>query len=149
MNGSVDPAAVARGVTFAVALVALLVAHQLGDHVVQTDRQAGGKAAHGRSALAAMAGHLIGYHVAAAALLVGTFALLGLPLSLPGAVAGLAWSAGTHAVLDRRTPVRWLLRMTGSPAFAEAITPVCGLYVADQALHQVALLGSALLIAVL
>jgi hypothetical protein len=138
-----------RSVVFGVALVILLVAHQVGDHVVQTDQQAGGKAGAGTPAVAAMAGHLAGYHALAAVLLVGTFSLLGLPLTVAGTLAGLGFSAITHAVLDRRRPVRALLRLLGAPRFAETSTPVCGVYAADQALHQLALLVSALLIATL
>ncbi|MFF4648101.1 hypothetical protein [Streptomyces sp. NPDC001389] len=48
--------------------------------------------------------------------LVWLFLPLPLPLSVTGLAAGLAWSAATHAVLDRRWPVRWLLQRTGSPA---------------------------------
>ena len=138
-----------RPVAFLVALAALLVAHQLGDHVLQTDRQAGDKAGQGASAVRAMAGHLAGYHVAAAALLLGTFSVLDLPLTWLGVAAGLAFSALTHGLLDRRWPVRALLVRTGSARFAESTAPVCGMYAADQALHQAALLISALLIALL
>jgi hypothetical protein len=138
-----------RPVVFLVALAALLVAHQLGDHVLQTDRQAGDKAGRGTSAVRAMAGHLAGYHVAAAALLLGTFSVLDLPLTWLGVAAGLAFSALTHGLLDRRWPVRALLVRTGSARFAESTAPVCGMYAADQALHQAALLISALLIALL
>lgn len=153
MTRSFDPAtpalaeALLRSVVFGVALVILLVAHQVGDHVVQTDQQAGGKAGAGAPAVRAMVGHLAGYHAVAAVLLVGTFAVLGLPLTLVGTLAGLGFSALTHAVLDRRRPVRALLRALGSPRFAETTAPVCGVYAADQALHQIALLISALLIA--
>ncbi|MGE5829005.1 MAG: DUF3307 domain-containing protein [Micromonosporaceae bacterium] len=139
------PEVLSRAVVFVVALLVLLVAHQVGDHVLQTDRQALGKATRWR----ALAGHLASYHLTAAALLVGTDALLRLPISGRGLAAGLAFSVITHAVLDRRWPVRAILRATGSPQFAEATTPVNGLYVADQALHQLALLVSALLIATL
>lgn len=137
------PEVLSRCVVFAVALLVLVVAHQVGDHVVQTDQQAQAKASRWR----ALAGHLAGYHLTAVVLLVGTDTLLGLPISARGLVAGLAFSALTHALLDRRWPVRAILRATRSPEFAEATTPVCGLYVADQALHQLALLISALLIA--
>jgi hypothetical protein len=138
-----------RPVIFVVALVVLLVAHQVGDHVFQTDHQAVHKSDGGGSAALAMAGHLASYHTFAAILLVATFLLLGLPLTVLGAVAGLAFSALTHGLLDRRWPVRWLLRRTGSAKFAEATTPVSGMYAADQALHHLALLVSALLIATL
>ena len=149
MTRSFDPTTLSRSVVFVVALVVLLVAHQIGDHVVQTDHQAARKAGTGTAAVRAMAGHLIGYHVVAAVLIVSTFALLGLPLTIGGMLAGLGFSALTHAVLDRRVVVRALLRALGSPQFAESTSPVCGLYAADQALHHLALLVSALLIALL
>jgi hypothetical protein len=145
MSSVPDPMVVARAATFAVVLLVLYVGHQLGDHVAQTDRQAEGKACAGRRGWTAMAGHLAGYHASVAVLLAGTTAVLGLPLSPWGIAAGLAFSAATHALLDRRWPVRAILRATGSPRFAELTTPVCGMYAADQALHLLALLVSALL----
>jgi hypothetical protein len=141
-----DPTTVTRSVVFAVSLVALLVAHQLGDHVVQTDRQAAGKA-EDRGWWRPMIGHLAGYHATAAVVVVGTGAMLSLPLTVRGVVAGLAFSALTHGLLDRRWPVRAILRAAGSPRFAETTAPICGIYAADQALHKLALLISALLIA--
>ena len=147
MPRSFDPATPLRAVVFVVALVVLLVAHQVGDHVIQTDHQAAGKAGPGLTALWAMLGHLAGYHAVAAVLLVGTFGVLGLPLTWGGVLAGVAFSALTHAALDRRWTVRTILRRLGSPQFAESTGPVCGMYAADQALHQLSLLGSALLIA--
>ncbi len=133
--------------TFGVALLALLIGHQLGDHIAQTDRQADNKAAKGRAGLRAMAGHLLTYHLTAGAVLAGTALTLELPLSATGLVAGFGFSVASHAVLDRRTPVRQLLRLTRSAVFAEQTSPVCGMYVADQALHWLSLLISALLIA--
>jgi Protein of unknown function (DUF3307) len=147
MARSFEPATPSPAVVFAVALVVLLVAHQVGDHVAQTDSQAGAKTGSGWPAVVAMAGHLAGYHAWAGGLLIGAFAMLGLTLTVPGLAAGLAFSAITHALLDRRWPVRAILRATGSPRFADTTSPVCGMYAADQALHQLALLISALLIA--
>jgi Protein of unknown function (DUF3307) len=148
-----DPETLTRSVVFAVSLVALLVAHQVGDHVAQSDRQAARKAdpqTYGRgAALRAMAGHLVGYHLTVLVVVLGTAAVLRLPLTVTGVVAAMAFSVLTHGLLDLRWPVRALLRATGSPSFAEATTPVCGLYAADQALHRLALLVSALLLAVL
>ena len=149
MAPALEPTVVTRSVVFAVSLVALLVAHQVGDHIVQSDSQASGKVARGWSGARAMAGHLASYHAIAAFLLIVTFVVLGLPLTVGGALAGLGFSAATHAVIDRRWPVRAILHATRAPKFAAATTPVCGMYAADQALHKVALLGSALLIAVL
>jgi hypothetical protein len=144
-----DLAVVTRSVVFTVALLALMVAHQVGDHVLQTDRQAAGKAEPGHRWWWPMLGHLAGYHATAAVVVVGTGAVLGLPLTVRGVLAGLAFSAVTHGLLDRRWPVRAILRAAGSPGFAEATAPVCGIYAADQALHKLALLISALLMAAL
>jgi hypothetical protein len=149
MARSFDPTTLSRAVVFVVALVVLLVSHQLGDHVLQTDHQAAGKAGTGWAARWAMLGHLAGYHGGALLLLGVTFTVLGLPLTVLGVAAGLTFSALTHAALDRRWPVTALLRLLRSPRFAETTSPVCGAYAADQALHQGALLVSALLIATL
>jgi hypothetical protein len=136
-----------RAVVFAVALVALLVGHALGDHIAQTDRQAARKSEPGAAGWRALLGHLLTYHVTVLAVLLLTVAALRLPVSPLGVTAGLAFSAVTHGLLDRRWPVRAVLRATRSPEFAETTTPVNGMYVADQALHQLALLVTALLIA--
>ncbi|MEV0565124.1 DUF3307 domain-containing protein [Dactylosporangium sp. NPDC050588] len=136
-----------RSVVFVVTLVVLLVGHSLGDHVAQTDRQAAHKATRGAAGWRALAGHLLTYHVTITAALLLTCAALRLPLSPAGVGAGVVFSALTHGLLDRRWPVRAVLRATGSPRFADTTSPVCGMYVADQALHQVSLLISALLVA--
>ncbi|WP_274914410.1 hypothetical protein [Streptomyces sp. WZ-12] len=61
--------------------------------------------------------------------------------------AGFAFSAGTHAFLERRWPVRWILEHTGATKFAALrAAGLNGMYLADQALHSGALLVSALLI---
>jgi hypothetical protein len=146
MVPSIDPAVGSRSIVFAVALVVFNVAHQLGDHVLQTDHQAASKADPGWVGVRAMAGHLFTYHLAAGALLVGTFAVLGLPLTVTGLAAGLAVSALTHGLLDRRWPVRAMLRAVRASKFAAATSPVCGMYQADQAWHRLALLVSALAI---
>jgi hypothetical protein len=148
MPRSFDPATPLRAVVFVVALVVLLVAHQVGDHVIQTDHQAAGKAGSGVAALWAMLGHLAGYHAVAGA-------AAGRHVRRTRAAADLVGGAGGVGVLgysptprsDRRWPVRAILRGLRSPQFAETTGPVCGLYAADQALHQLALLGSALLVA--
>jgi hypothetical protein len=139
----------ARPLVFAVVLAVLFVGHTVGDHVLQTDRQAREKAAPGRAGYTALASHLVVYHATIGVLLALTAVLLRLPLSPLGVAAGLAFSALTHGLLDRRWPVRALLRATGSAEFADATGPVCGMYLADQALHHAALLVSGLLVACL
>jgi Protein of unknown function (DUF3307) len=137
----------AQQMTFVITLLALIVGHQLGDHVMQTDNQATHKAGRGRAAVRAMAGHLLAYHVSVGAVLALTAWVLQLRLTLTGIVAGLLFSVITHAILDRRAIVRLVLQRTGSRNFADQTSPVCGMYVADQALHWLCLLISALLMA--
>ena len=101
---------------------ALYAGHQVGDHIVQTDRQAAGKAA-GKGWLGPMAGHLVGYGLAQALALLAA-GLAGVPLSVRYVAAGLAVSVLSHGLIDRRRPVRWLLRHTGSSGFAEMTAPL-------------------------
>jgi hypothetical protein len=130
-----------RAARFAAVLAAQLVAHNVGDHLVQTDHQAAGKA----TSWPAMAGHVGGYTATAALTLLAVDRTIGIGLRPGRLLAGLALSAGSHALIDRRWPVLALLRATGSPAFAELATPVNGPYVADQALHHGCVLLASLL----
>jgi hypothetical protein len=147
--------------TFSATGFVLLVAHNLADHVTgQCDWQAANKAAPKPEEIAAGANphrgwladlaHVAQYHTTV--LVLGFLAWLVLPLhwSVFGVVTALAWSAGTHALLDRRWPVRWLLHHTGSPEFARLNAGgLNGMYAADQALHWFALLVAAVLLAVI
>jgi hypothetical protein len=140
----------------------LWAAHDLGDHVVQTDHQAAGKATSWR----AMAGHLVGYHATQAAA-IAVLRSLGVRPSWRATAAGIAFSAASHAFLDRRWPVARLLEHTGSTNFARpqvrvvvakgfesaprpistGVLPLHGPYLADQALHHLALTVVALILA--
>jgi len=128
---------------FAVVLPTLLVAHHVADHLVQTDHQAAAKV----SDWGAMAGHVGGYQVTQALALASVAAVTRERLSWRRVLLGGAFSAVTHAFLDRRWPVRKALEATRSPGFADMTTPLHGIYLADQALHHGCLLVSALLIA--
>jgi Protein of unknown function (DUF3307) len=110
----------------ATVFLALLAGHLLGDWVTQTDWQAANKT----RSWTALAAHVTRYHL-----------VMGLLLLLPVLRDGWpAWkallvvtvSAATHAVIDRRWPVRALLRVAGSPGFA---TVDWGVIATDQALH--------------
>lgn len=103
------------------AFVLALMGHLIGDWIVQTDDQAARK----MSSWAAMGRHVLTYHLVLAALL--------WPVLAPGALGiVLVVSASTHAFLDRRWPVRWLMRATGSSAFSET---ALGVLMTDQVLH--------------
>jgi hypothetical protein len=132
---------------FAVAMATLVAAHQLADHIVQTDTDANAKAAPGLNGWRHLLIHVGTYHATALVMLLITAVSLHVPLTAFGMVAGLGFSAASHAILDRRWPVRWILEHTGSAAFADRMSPICGMYLADQALHYGCLWVAALLIA--
>lgn len=130
----------------AAAFAALFAGHYVGDHLLQTDAWAGVKSATKPAEwVPAMAWHLATYHAAVAAAF-GGLALAGVPLSWPHVAAALAWSALSHGFIDRRWPVRRLLERTGSAEFARMTTPICGGYLADQALHVACLFVAALIV---
>jgi hypothetical protein len=136
---------------FAAVFATLYAAHQLADHVLgQTDKQAANKAAPGLAGWRALAGHVLAYHLVMVVMLGLATAVLRLPVGILGLCAGLAFSATTHGLLDRRWPVRWLLEHTGSRPFSKlAGHGINGMYLADQSLHYGCLWISALLIACL
>ncbi|MCB5910352.1 DUF3307 domain-containing protein [Streptomyces pinistramenti] len=131
--------------------ILMYVAHLLSDYPFQTDRQAGCKAGwtegdtdenpgryhHGWGPNLVHAGtHVLTTGVALA---LGVL-VLGLPLTVPAAAAGLLWIGGTHAVIDRRWPVRWWMETTGQRDFVKH----GGLAHVDQAAHLTALAVAAL-----
>ena len=122
----------------AIVYLALLASHLLGDWVVQTDWQATNKT----RSWAALVAHVASYH-----LLMGLLLLI--PILRDGwpawkALAAMTVSAITHAVIDRRRPVRALMRVAGSPGFASV---EWGVIAVDQALHLFLLAMLALLLA--
>jgi hypothetical protein len=136
-------------VIFAAGLATMYAAHQVADHVFgQTDEDAANKAKPGTIGWNAIVSHVIKYHFCMAAMLAVTVFVLSLPVSFVGVFSCLMFSAVTHAILDRRWPVKWILEKTGSPEFAKMQQPLCGMYLADQGLHWFCLWISALLLTI-
>ncbi|GAA4214353.1 DUF3307 domain-containing protein [Actinocatenispora rupis] len=141
---TVETAAVA-----AITYAALFAGHHLGDHPLQSTAAATGKAAPGTDELARGAHAWRGWswcarHVAVyTAVQAACLALVSVvaPLSLIGAIAALAVSASTHAVIDRRWVVRWFLDAKGAHDWTE------GPYLVDQSLHLGMLLVAAVVAA--
>lgn len=129
----------------AAAFVALYAGHQIGDHAIQTNAAVAAKGAPDADRLAAGVHPWTGWgaclrHVASYTLVQAVaLALVRVvaPLDLPGVLAALAVSAGTHAVIDRRWPVRLLIRLKGCQDWRDAP------YLIDQSLHTGALLVAA------
>lgn len=137
-------------ILFAVTGFVMDKAHNVADHVFgQTDHQAENKAKPGWTGWSAIVGHVFDYHIVMVIMLMLSYWLLDISPSLLGFAVGLAFSIITHAVLDRRWPVAWILQHTGSPGFAKIQTPIWGMYEADQSLHGFCLWISALFIALL
>jgi hypothetical protein len=96
----------------AIVFLVLLAGHLLGDWVAQTDWQATNKP----RSWAALAAHVASYHLVMGLLLLIPVLRDGWPAGK--ALAALTVSAVTHGVIDRRWPVRALLRAAGSSGFA-------------------------------
>ena len=126
----------------AIVFVALFAGHQVGDHVVQTDADAQAKGAptpdllaagvHPWTGWTACLRHIASYTFVQAAALALTSLVA--PLTLAGVAAALIVSASTHAVIDRRWLVRWLIGVKGCHGWKEAP------YLLDQSIHIGALL---------
>jgi hypothetical protein len=110
----------------AIVFLVLLTGHLLGDWVAQDDWAATNKT----HSWAALGAHVARYHLIMGLLLLLPILRDGWPAG--NAVVVLIVSAATHAFIDRRWPVRALMRAVGSPGFA---TVEWGVIAADQALH--------------
>ncbi|RSM56600.1 transcriptional regulator [Actinoplanes sp. ATCC 53533] len=143
--------------TFAAVFVALFVAHQVADHWVQTDHQALHKGDPGRAGRLTCAAHVATYTATALLAVLALPLFLGLPLNPAGVAAGLAVSAVTHYIADRRTPLAALAALVRLDAFYALGKPrpgrddnPCigtGAYALDQSLHYLFLFAAALVIA--
>lgn len=118
--------------TFAAVLLALLAAHQVGDHWLQTSHQALTKGARGRSGALACARHVASYTAATAVTTLAVWTLFGLAITWPAFLAGQAVSAITHYWADRRFTLAWLARLTGKADYYHGRG---GAYQLDQAFH--------------
>ncbi|WP_430787063.1 DUF3307 domain-containing protein [Actinoplanes sp. G11-F43] len=131
------------------ALAALGVGHLAGDTILQSDTAAQGKGYPSDDRLAAGVhpwtgwGHCLahcGSYLAAQAVMVAIVAQV-VPMTWPGLAAALALSGCTHAVIDRRWPVRWVIARKRCTGWADSHFWI------DQAMHWVCLLVAAVLAA--
>jgi hypothetical protein len=149
----------ASAVTFAVVLPALLVAHTVADHWVQTSRQAAGKGLPGWPGRRACVGHVATYTVVTAVAVGAVWWLFRLPVSPVGFGVGQMVSAVTHYWADRRTTLAKLARLLRRGEFFALGVPRpghddnpglgTGAYALDQSWHWLWLLVAALLTALI
>jgi len=151
------PESAGRAALFAAVFVALFVAHQVADHWIQTDHQACRKGDPGWVGRIACAAHVATYTATALVALAALPLVLGVPLSVGRVSAGLAVSAVSHYLADRRTPLRRLAEATGRARFYALGQPRpgrddnpslgCGSYALDQSFHYLFVFVAALIIA--
>ena len=143
--------------TFAAVFAALYAAHAVADHWVQTQHQADHKGHPGWPGRIACAAHVATYTITALVAVTAAWRRLDLDLTLGNLTAGLAVSAITHYIADRRTPLRRIAELTGSGPFYILGTPRpgkddnpslgTGAYALDQSWHIGWLFISALVVA--
>jgi hypothetical protein len=130
---------------FAAYFVALFAAHQVADHWVQTQHQCDHKGLPGWAGRWACAKHVSTYSLTAFLAVAAVAWRFDLHLHPGRLAAGLAVSAVTHYIADRRTPLRWLAERLGSGPFWQLGAPRpgrddnpsigTGAYALDQSWH--------------
>ncbi|MEU3954038.1 transcriptional regulator [Streptomyces achromogenes] len=151
---------------FAALSIALIIAHSVGDHWVQTTGQAMTKGQPGWPGRLACGRHVLTLTLTKVLVLIPVVVALDLPVTVPGLAAGLGLDAASHYWADRRTTLAALARRCrkdelfalGTPAHPEhpvtaggtyAPTLGTGAYALDQSWHHLWLGITALLITVI
>lgn len=150
MSGDLESA-----VTFAATLPALLVAHHVADHWVQTSHQAGNKHRPDWTGRWNCLKHVASYTVVTAMTVALVWAMFGLAITPVSFVLGQLVSAVTHYWADRRFTLARLAEVTGNSGFYRLGAPRggrddnpslgTGAYVLDQSWHWAWLFVAALI----
>lgn len=109
---------------FAAVFAMLFAVHKLGDHWVQSQRQAVCKGGNGWLARRACAAHVATYTAVCLAALLILAWRTGLPLNPTTVTAGLGINAVSHYFADRRTPLRRLACRLGRSGYLQHATVV-------------------------
>lgn len=146
-------------ITFAAVLPALLVAHTVADHWVQTSHQANTKGLPGWIGRRACAAHVATYTATTAVVTGLLWMVFGLAITPLGFVAGQLVSAVTHYWADRRFTLARACTALGKQAFYRLGMPRSGrddnptlgtgAYALDQSWHHGWLFITALITALL
>ncbi len=118
--------------TFTTYLVALMAAHQVADHWIQTHHQAMCKGERGRAGALACLRHVLTYTAVTAGAGLAAWQLLDLSIAPAGFVVGQVISAVTHYWADRRYTLAWLVGKLGKTGYYNAPG---GAYQLDQSWH--------------
>lgn len=139
----------ADATVFASAFAALYVAHEVGDHWVQTHRQALAKGGPGWAGRLSCAAHVATLTTVKALTLGVVVVLLALPVNVYAVVAALGLDALSHYWADRKVTLIALAERVGKGDFARlgdglAAPAGTGAYALDQSWHVGWLLLTAL-----
>jgi len=144
-----------RAAAFAAVFIAFYVAHQVGDHWVQTGAQAAGKGRPGWPGRLSCAAHAATLTVTKLAVLAAATLMLGIHLTSWSLVAALVIDAASHYWADRRTTLAALARTLGKSGFYALGAPRAGCddnpslgtgaYALDQSWHVGWLFAAALI----
>ena len=146
------------------AIIALFVAHSIGDHWVQSSCQAAAKGQSGWTGRLACGRHVLGLTVTKGVALAPVVLMLDLSVSVLGLMLGLGVDAITHYWADRRSTLKRLADLCGKAEFHSLGTPAhpghpvtadgtyaptlgTGAYALDQSFHHLWLFVAALIIA--
>lgn len=150
MNGS-------AAATFAAVFAALYAAHVVGDHWVQTGRQATCKGSRDHTGRAACAGHVLTLTATKLVFISAAVLVLDLPWSAGWLTTGLVVDAVSHYWADRRFTLAAFAGRLGKASFYALGTPRpgrddnpslgTGAYALDQSWHIGWLFAAALIIA--
>jgi hypothetical protein len=142
---------------FAAVFAALYAAHEIGDHWVQTHKQALTKGKRGWAGCLPCAQHVVTMTATKILILAVTAATIGLPLSAWHVLIGLGLDAGSHYWADRRSTLARLAHLIGKDGYYMLGAPRpghddnpslgTGAYVLDQSWHIAWLWITALIIA--
>lgn len=130
---------------FAAVFAALYAAHMVGDHWVQRSTDAVTKGQPGWTGRRACAHHVATYTATGMVALWVLAKVTGWQPDMWPTIAGLAVSAVSHYIADRRTPLRWLADRIGKDP--QWLDHGGGMYALDQSFHVLFLFIAALIIA--
>jgi hypothetical protein len=155
----ISQAQMSPALVFAVTLPALLVAHTVADHWVQTGHQAAAKGLPGWVGRRACAAHVVTYTATTAAVVAAVWWAFALPISPVGFALGQLVSALTHYLADRRAPLARIATRVGKAGFYslgalregrdDNPTLGTGAYALDQSWHHAWLAIAAVLTALI
>ncbi len=137
---------------FAAVFVALYVGHVVGDHWVQTHRQACSKGAPGAAGRITCALHVMSLTGTKMFVLGAVMWTVGLQVSPVALAVGLTVDAASHYLVDRRVPLAVMAERVGKGDFYRLGDPMAaptgtGAYSLDQSWHAAWLFIASLIIA--